>query len=92
VRLSDTARRVLYRAYSQGVADGEASGRTITALHRRGLIEKRTSSKGRDLWRATAAGRDAALRQPPCFLAARSQYGYTEDPARAMFAEPEVIR
>lgn len=91
-KLSPTMRKVLYRAHSQGVADGEVHQRTIRALFERRLIEKRVSSRGRELWRATADGRRAAMYEPPCFLAARSQYGYTEDISRAMFGEPEVIR
>ena len=36
--------------------------------------------------------RIAPYREPPRLLAARSQYGYTDNPAQAMFDEPEAIR
>jgi hypothetical protein len=40
---------------------------------------------------ARASGEDAPVRDAPRFLARHSQYAYTEDPAKALPAEPEAI-
>jgi hypothetical protein len=90
--LTPSMQTVLIRAYTQGIEleDPRVSARTIGALEARGLIHLRTSKKGRTSWRTTPTGYGLVVLQVPRFLAARSEYGYTHLPSKAMRHEPEA--
>jgi hypothetical protein len=93
-------RELLLKANSQGVELNDPlateASRVVPdatradVLEAAGLIHKRTSKKQRTSWRTTDVGRAVVSTHVPRFLAARSEFGYTHLPHRALWQEPEA--
>jgi hypothetical protein len=64
---------------------------TIAALRRHDLIEEARDKRARRVWKPTTQGMRIIQTEPPKLLAARSQRGYTTEPAEALFDEPEAV-
>jgi hypothetical protein len=102
--LTAKQRRALVLAANNGIMPGEdgVHKRTHETLKKMGLIQLRSSRKGRTAWRPTDRGRYLIALELPLFLHRRSHLGvgrngdsrgsgYTNDPRRAMSREPEVL-
>ena len=64
---------------------------TVQALRRKGLIVEGRDRRARPVWQPTETGLALLHAHEPRLLAARSEHGYTTDPARALPGEPEAI-
>ena len=64
---------------------------TVQALRRKGLIVEGRDRRARPTWQPTETGLALLHAHEPRLLAARSEHGYTTDPARALPGEPEAI-
>lgn len=64
---------------------------TVAALTRKQLIQEGRDRRARPVWQPTETGLALLHAHEPRLLAARSEHGYTTDPARALPGEPEAI-
>ena len=64
---------------------------TCAALLRKHLIVEGRDRRARPTWQPTETGLALLHAHEPRLLAARSEHGYTTDPARALPGEPEAI-
>ena len=64
---------------------------TVQALRRKGLIVEGRDRRARPVWQPTPAGVQLLRAHEPRLLAARSEHGYTSNPAKALPGEPEAI-
>ena len=64
---------------------------TCAALLRKHLIREGRDRRARPTWQPTETGLALLHAHEPRLLAARSEHGYTTDPARALPGEPEAI-
>lgn len=64
---------------------------TCAALLRKHLIVEGRDRRARPVWQPTETGLALLHAHEPRLLAARSEHGYTTDPARALPGEPEAI-
>jgi len=64
---------------------------TAAALARKQLIVEGRDRRARPVWQPTETGLALLHAHEPRLLAARSEHGYTTDPARALPGEPEAI-
>ena len=64
---------------------------TAAALARKQLIVEGRDRRARPTWQPTETGLALLHAHEPRLLAARSEHGYTTDPARALPGEPEAI-
>ena len=92
--LTPAMSRALVRCYAAVIqvdSDHGIHPATITALRRHGLIEEARDKRARRVWKPTAQGMHIIGTQEPRLLEARSQRGYTTEPAQALPDEPEAI-
>ena len=64
---------------------------TRDALQRKQLIQEGRDRRARPVWQPTPAGQQLLRAHEPRLLAARSEHGYTSNPAKALPGEPEAI-